>query len=156
MSTLRISRYKNAWVARWQNTRIKLFPDHQFKEDGEKGNLIEFYRLQDVDLPAFCVSNKVRTVKGRAYTISSVWLTDEAAVALHRILSESIKERTFPKENEWPEDELSQENLGYILESVDKFPKGLSDEEVADKLNEMDLPMQFWTAAFDHYKGLNK
>ena len=155
MSTLKISRSPNAWTGRWKNTRIRIFPDHQFKKEGEKGNLIELFRLQDVDLPALCVSKKVRTIKGRAYTISRVWLSDEAIVALHLLLRECIKQRALPKEKS--EDNLSpQEFLIYVLEKVDDFPKGLPDQEVADLLNNMDLPMEVWQSAFDHYKGLNK
>jgi hypothetical protein len=147
MPTLKISRYKNAWVARWKNTRIKLFPEHQFKEDGNKGNLIEFFRLQDVDLPALCISNKVRTINGRAYTISSVWLTDEAAVALHKILGESIKERALPKERVEYTDEALQK-------LISTWTQGQSDDWLINTLNEMDLPHGQYMMAVDFYKKI--
>ncbi len=155
MPTLKLIKSLNARTARWKNTRIRLFPEHQFRTEGAKGNLIEFFRLQDTDSPALCVSNKVRTINGRAYTVSHLWLTDEAAIALHRILGESIKDRI--SEDKTREDGLSPtEFLEYVLEKVDEFPKGLSDREVAEKLNDMDLPVKVWQISFDHYKENNK
>lgn len=148
---LRVIQYKNALVGKFKNTKIKVFPDHQFKGDGEKGNLIQFFRLQDGDMPALCTNTIARIIKGRAYTVSTVWLSDEAIVTLHRLLGESIKQRTLPTTIP---DEFSttQEFLEYVLEKVEDFPKGLPDQEVADKLNDMDLPMEVWQTAFDFYK----
>ena len=152
---LRVAQYKNALVGKFKNTRIKVFPEHQFKEDGEKGNLIQFLRLQDKDLPALCTSTIARTINGRAYTVSTLWLSDEGIVALHRLLGESIKQRIQPPTSP-DEFSTSQEFLSYVLEKVEDFPKGLSDQEIADRLNDMDLPMEVWQSAFDHYKELNK
>ena len=145
MPTLKISKSLNAWTGRWKNTRIRIFPEHQFNEDGEKGNLIELFRLQDRDLPALCGSHKVRVIKGRAYTISNIWLSDEAIITLHKMLGESVKERALPKERKEYTDEALQK-------LISTWTQGQSDDWLINTLNEMDLPHGQYMMAVDFYK----
>lgn len=143
----RITEYLNSISVRWTNTKVKFFPDHQFTPDGEKGNLIELIRLQNVDMPALCVSRKARVFKGRALTVSHVWLTDEAVIALHRVLGDHIKRRIGEETTkEWTDEELQAH--------IDQWPEGQEDRWLAARLNSMDLQYEQYKMAIDYYKKI--
>ena len=138
--------------ARFKNTRIVIFPGFapNDKEPDIKGNMIQFCRLQTDDQEALCLSRKRRVFKGRALTNSFVWLTDEALYALYLMLGHYFKDKA--KRMSAPTWTDFEELKGFIA----TWPSNLTDVELANLLNEQNLPMEFWQQGFDYYKTLNK
>lgn len=144
--TLKLTEDKSGNMrARFKDTKVFVFPNTgpgDVKNDGV-GNMLKFVRLQTVDHEALCISKKVRSGGGRALTHSFVWLSDEALYALYSLLHNYFTD-TVKVEYQVP-----------MKEIIESWPKGLSDKELADKLNEMELPFNIWQESFDYYKTLN-